>query len=141
MNFILNLFLSNFFLQWLFFIISLYGGRRYTLPPFLSYSQFFTYSPLPVPFQEELVGIGCTPYFTFTGNNSSPFFLISPPFINFILLGNIYIFLRISANFAAILSNFAYISRNSQIFYLLFLLTLFSYFQLINMSYNPWSGW
>ena len=106
-------------------------------PHFYPTLRFLPTPPLPVPFQEELVGIGCTPYFTFTGNNSSPFFKLAPPFIIFILSGNIYIFLRISANFAAILSNFAYISRNSQIFYLLFLLTLFSYFQLINMSYNP----
>lgn len=114
MNFILNLFLSNFFLQGLFFIISLYGGRRYTLPPFLSYSQFFTYSPLPVPFQEELVGIGCTPYFTFTGNNSSPLFNYPHPLsiLSFLeIFTYFYEYLRISQLFYQILPIFQEILR------------------------------
>ena len=127
MNFILTpIFYLTFFSNDCFLLFPYMGVGVTPFPHFYPTLSFLPTPPLPVPFQEELVGIGYTSYFTFTGNNSSPFFLISPPFINFILLGNIYIFLRISANFAAILSNFAYISRNSQIFYLLFLLILFS---------------
>lgn len=137
MNFILNLFLSNFFLQGLFFIISLYGGRRYTLPPFLSYSQFFTYSPLPVPFQEELVGIGYTSYFTFTGNNSSPFFLISPTLYQFYPSWK---YLHIFTNICEFRSYFIkfclYFKKFSDFLFTIFIDFIF-YFQLINMSYNP----